>query len=82
MNERTADERRLAAAALAILELLERVVDRVIGHLTADDARLDPATAKELPQRRLQLVLDRHNEVGALIVADIGYYSFIDQGML
>ena len=72
VDQHPAQELGGLAGAVTVLELLEGVVDRVIGHLAADDARLGLRAREEAPQSRLQLLFLLHDEARAFVVTHIG----------
>ena len=71
VHQHAAQQLRHPAAPAAVLELLETVVDRVVGHLAGDHPHLGAGAAEEGPERRLELLLLVHDEAGALVVAHL-----------
>ena len=71
MDEYATQRSRGAASPVTIAKLLERVVDGVVCHLSADDPHFGVAAPKERPQGGDQLHLLLHAEGRALVVAHV-----------
>ena len=67
-----ADAPRLGAPVVAVEVVDEGAEDGRVGHLPADHPRLDLAGPEELAHLLDQVALDPGDEIGALVVVDVG----------
>jgi hypothetical protein len=69
------DAPRLRLAIVAVQVVHHRAEDGHVGHLPADHACLDLSGAEEPPHLLDEVALDSGDEVGALVVVDVGVHQ-------